>query len=262
MKLAEPKKIGNAADELGEHLEGADFAETNQGAVPPSIDPLQVELKRVHDNLLIVPAQRETRSLQQGVGELREGSKEILAAAIFEDHKMAKRVSGNIERRTQRGLLQFYAVRETMAAAVLGDRVMIQRDTMESAYSCRHCKGKGHSEAICPTCKGNKIGIDGAEGCRSCKVLGYDREVWHSCGYVQCEFCRGVGSPAGIVIPESAKSTPISGIVVSAGGFCVDLQLGDRVLFSRYAGHEMLTPDGESFFTMHEHEVLQLLKEL
>ena len=260
--MPDPTKIGNAANELGEHLEGKDFAVTNRSTAPGDVPPIEVEVKHDRRNILMVPAHRNNKSLQQNIGELQEGSKEQLAAAIFEDHSMAKRVSGNIDRIPERGSLQFYAVRGNMAAAVFADRIMIQRDTMESAYSCRSCKGKGHTEVVCPTCKGNRVGIDGSEGCRSCKVLGYDREVWHSSGFVQCEFCRGVGSPAGIVIPESAKSSPISGIVVSTGPRCLNLQLGDRVLFSRYAGHEMVTPDGESFFTMHEHEVLQLLKEI
>jgi co-chaperonin GroES (HSP10) len=261
--MADPKKIGNAADELGEHLEGKNFGAANKSAMPGEVGPIEVSLLRLNDGLLLTPKRTAQQSLQQTVGDLAAGAKEQLAAAIFEDPAMAKRSSGNIERRPERGSLQFYAVHGNMAAAVWGERVMIQRDTMESAYSCRYCKGTGHTEEVCPTCKGDKVGIDTPEvGCRSCQVLGYEREVKRACGFVPCQFCLGAGHPAGIVIPESAKSSPISGIVVSCGPRCINLRLGDRVLFSRYSGHELVTPDGECFFTMGETEVLQLLKEI
>src|SRR5262249_1288193 len=115
---------------------------------------------------------------------------------------------------------------------------------------------------VCPTCKGSTIDIDGKSACRSCQVLGYDRDVKHACGFTICESCRGAGSAGGIVIPETAKSQPISGIIVSCGQEVGLYQLGDRVLHSKYAGHTLVTPEGEEYTTMREHEVLQLLKEL
>jgi co-chaperonin GroES (HSP10) len=275
--MADPTKIGNAADELGEHLEGKDFGVANRSAAPPPIDAIHVDVHASGEDVLVFP--KRNGELSQSIGNLSEGAKEQLAAAIFDDPKMAsivKRASGNIQRKSQRGRLQFYAFTGTMAAAVAGDRLMILRDTMESAYSCRYCKGAGHTKEVCPTCKGNRVGIDAPEvGCRSCQVLGYERSLnidykiqsddkalWYASGFVLCEHCRGVGTPAGLIIPDAAKTAPISGVVVSVGPQCVDYQWGDRVLFSRYSGHQLDTPGGETYFTMHEAEVLQLLKEI
>src|SRR5262249_47811095 len=153
----------------------------------------------------------------------------------------------------QRGQLVYYAIRPHTAAAMFGDRILVKRDTMESAYSCRHCRGKGHTEEICPTCKGEtQENIGGAlHPCRSCQVLGYDRENMVPRGFVKCEPCLGSGWAGGIVKPEVAQSAPVCGIVVSVGPDCVNLQLGDRVLHSRYAGHGTDTPEGETYQTLH-----------
>lgn len=260
--MSAPKHIGNAADEQAAHEQGADFEAINRSALTESVDAIEVDVNAMGDGLLVTRKNGNHGSLQQSVGELQEGPLTMINAGIFEDPAMNSRVSGDVTRAVDRGKLIFFAMNGRMAAASFGNRIKIMRDTMESAYSCRWCKGTGHSEDICPTCKGDKVGIDGAAGCRTCKVLGYERTVWRSVGKVQCEYCRGVGHPAGIVIPDTAKSAPISGIVVSTGPDCKLLRLGDRVMFSRYSGHELVTPDGEVFHTMHEHEVLELLKEL
>lgn len=259
--MAAPKHIGNAADEQAAHEHGADFEGMNRSAVPESIPAIEVNVNATGDGL-VATRKFANGSMSQSVGEVNEGPLEIINAGIFDDPAMAKRATGDVMRKADRGKLQFWAMNGRMAGAAAGDRVNIMRDSMESAYSCRWCKGTGHSEDVCPTCKGDKVGIDGAAGCRSCKVMGYEKENWRSAGKVQCEYCRGVGHPAGIVIPESAKTAPVSGVIVSAGPNCKLYQWGDRVLYSRYAGHQLDTPDGETYTTMHEHEIIQLLKEL
>jgi co-chaperonin GroES (HSP10) len=260
--MSDPKLTGNRAEEMAEYESGKDFDGISVATPPPDGEVLEVDATKLGDHILITPKRNGTASAYNGPGEVQESEKDQIAAQIFDDPKMNARVSGAVTRKADRGQLQFYAFRSNMAAAVAGDRVKIKRDTMESIYSCRSCKGLGHGKEVCPTCKGTRIDIDGKSDCRSCKVLGYDREVWRSAGFVQCESCRGAGSPAGIVIPESAKSAPISGIIVSCGPWCKLYQLGDHVLHSRYAGHTLVTPDGEEYTTMHEHEVLELLKEL
>jgi len=257
------EKIGNVSDEMGEHESGRTFEGLNRSAAPEAIPHLDVDVSQENGNLRLIPRLENTGSLAQTIGTVQEGPLEQLNAMIFEDPAMNSRLSGAIERKAERGQLIFYGITPRMTSACFGDRVMVFRDTMESAYSCRYCKGKGHTDEVCATCKGNKVGIDTKEsGCRSCKVLGYEKEIWRSSGFVKCAPCNGVGHPAGLVIPDSAKSAPVSGVIVSIGPQCKNLQLGDRVLVSRYAGHTLDTPDGETFITMHESEVLQLLKEL
>jgi chaperonin GroES len=260
--MSEPRE-GNRADELAQHEQGADWSTVGTSSAPVSpLADIDVELSLDQQGNLILSPKRATA--EGGIGDFRESEKDQLAAQIFDDPAMASRLSGDVERAiaTDRGRLQFFAYTKHYASACFGDRVMVMRDTMESIYGCRFCKGKGHSEITCPTCKGTRIDIDGTSDCRSCQVLGYDREVKHACGYTRCTSCHGAGSAGGIVLPDSVKQSPISGIVVSVGPQCVNLRLGDRVLHSRYAGHTKYAPDGEVFTVMLESEVLELLKEL
>ena len=71
----------------------------------------------------------------------------------------------------------------------------------------------------------------------------------------------------GIIIPDSAKEKPQEGEVVSVGKGKIneegkirplDLKEGDRILFGKYSGNEIIL-DGEDFIIMREEEVLGVL---
>jgi co-chaperonin GroES (HSP10) len=261
--MADPKTLGNRADEQGEHESGADFSAINRSPAPEPTDPIHVMVQRDNESLLITEINRRFENLPtQRRIELQQGPRDLLDAQIFEDPAMLKRVSGAITRKSSRGALIYYAITPETAVGVWGERVIIKQDSQESAYSCRSCRGSGHTEEQCPTCKGSQIDIDGASPCRSCWVLGYGRDLKSPCGFIECSVCKGSGWRAGVVIPEVAQTMPITGIVVSVGPECVNLQLGDRVLHSKYSGHTQTTPDGEFYTVMQEHEVLELLKDL
>src|SRR6202042_1762588 len=51
-----------------------------------------------------------------------------------------------IERRSPREALVWYQCTPELAGAVLGDRIDVLKDIMESSYSCKPCHGKGHTE--------------------------------------------------------------------------------------------------------------------
>ena len=63
----------------------------------------------------------------------------------------------------------------------------------------------------------------------------------------------------GIIIPDSAKETPIRGEVLAVGEGTKDeamvLKAGDRVLYGKYAGTE-LELDGERYLIMRQSDVL------
>src|SRR5947207_2554414 len=72
----------------------------------------------------------------------------------------------------------------------------------------------------------------------------------------------------GIIIPDSAKEKPQEGEVVAAGEGkykedgtrqSLDVEPGDRVLFSKYSGSEIKI-DGEEFLIMREDEILGVLE--
>ncbi len=68
----------------------------------------------------------------------------------------------------------------------------------------------------------------------------------------------------GIIIPDSAKEKPIKGEVVATGkgrisedgkSLPLDVKVGDKVLFGKYAGTE-LKLDGKEYLMMREEDIL------
>ncbi len=71
----------------------------------------------------------------------------------------------------------------------------------------------------------------------------------------------------GIIIPDSAKEKPMEGEIVSVGTGHVndngdvrplDVQAGDRVIFSQWAGTEV-TIDGEQLMVMKESDLIGVI---
>ena len=71
----------------------------------------------------------------------------------------------------------------------------------------------------------------------------------------------------GIVLPETAKEMPQEGEVVAVGPgrlldngtrVSIDLQVGDKILFSKYAGNEIKLDDVE-YLIMRESDILGVI---
>ena len=72
----------------------------------------------------------------------------------------------------------------------------------------------------------------------------------------------------GIIIPDSAKEKPQEGKVIAVGAgkldedgkrISLDVKKGDRVLFSKYAGNEIII-DGVEHLIMREDDILAIVK--
>ena len=72
----------------------------------------------------------------------------------------------------------------------------------------------------------------------------------------------------GIIIPDTAKEKPQQGTVLAVGRGKVnddgkrvplDVNVGDRILFGKYAGQE-ITLDGEEYFIMKEDDALAVIE--
>jgi len=72
----------------------------------------------------------------------------------------------------------------------------------------------------------------------------------------------------GIIIPDTAKEKPIEGIVVAVGSgkseeggkkIALEVKKGDRVLFSKYAGTEIMI-EGEEHLIMKEEDIIAIVK--
>ena len=73
---------------------------------------------------------------------------------------------------------------------------------------------------------------------------------------------------SGIIIPDSAKEKPLEGEIIAAGNGKIlddgtvrnlDVKVGDRVLFSKYAGTEIKIEE-EEHLMMREDDILGVLE--
>jgi len=64
---------------------------------------------------------------------------------------------------------------------------------------------------------------------------------------------------SGIIIPDIAQKAPLQGTIIAVGEDCEWVAIGDRILFSRYTGTEVLISK-ESFVVMLEEELLCVLE--
>lgn len=76
-------------------------------------------------------------------------------------------------------------------------------------------------------------------------------------------------TPAGIIIPDTAKEKPQKGVVIAVGPGRLDengkrvpmeVKVGDKVLFAKYAGSEVKV-NGEEYLIMREDDILAILEE-
>ncbi len=73
---------------------------------------------------------------------------------------------------------------------------------------------------------------------------------------------------AGLIIPDTAKEKPIQGQVIAVGAgkrdkdgtvHALDVNAGDRILFSKYSGTEVKI-DGEEHLIMREDDILAVVQ--
>lgn len=75
-------------------------------------------------------------------------------------------------------------------------------------------------------------------------------------------------TPGGIVIPDSAKEKPAQGEIIAAGNGkildsgdvrALDVKVGDKVLFGKYAGTEVKV-EGEELLVMREDDIVGVIE--
>ena len=75
-------------------------------------------------------------------------------------------------------------------------------------------------------------------------------------------------SAGGIVIPDSAKEKPSQGEVIAVGNGkildngevrALDVKVGDKVLFGKYAGNEVKV-EGEDYIVMREEDIMGVVE--
>lgn len=282
------EQLGNSADEQGAAIAGADFGSMNRAELPEGRpDPVEVDAQYVAgDGLTLTPVQEKSNGHFAPV--LHQGPLDILDAQLCEEaappesvdlavHRIgdievqanARRLS-EITKRSPREELVWYGMHPEYYGAASGDRILLRRDIMESQYSCKACKGVGYVEDadLCGNCVGSasetvrtQAGELATVPCRVCRVVGFGKEASFSCGRVKCSKCNGSGWKGGIVIPEESQTQAITGVVVSVGPDVTNWKIGDRLVFSRYAGHTLTVSKTEDFIWMHQNEPIGILRQ-
>ena len=64
----------------------------------------------------------------------------------------------------------------------------------------------------------------------------------------------------GIIIPDTLTEKPMEGDVISIGDEVKKVKVGDKVLFAKFAGVEILENEEGMFLIMSESELLGILK--
>lgn len=275
-------EVGNSASELGALDAGVDVGGLGESAMPSGRDAeIEVTVERVEDGVALTPV-KESETFRRALGEIEEGPMDVLMATLVEEPEEPGLVRrsvngvlvearedrlGEISHRTPREGLVWYGSHPEYMQAMAGDRILVRKDVLELEDACKACHGRGYDEgAVCDMCNGVQLlrpseDSDQTISCGACDVLGYDRERRWSCGRKPCGSCRGSGWRHGIVIPQVAERKPITGIIVSLGPECRLYKLGDRIIHSRFAGHELTVAKNESYTMMRESEVLSILRQ-
>lgn len=140
-----------------------------------------------------------------------------------------------------------YVVDGKIALRAVEDKIIVLLDKFRTGYECKICGGDGLGR-LCAACR-ETPGYDRfGQVCRYCNgkpdiALGGD-----------CLACKGRGSL--VVVPESSKALPTSGIIVSVGPKCEYRRVGDRILFGAHVGYFLPFKGNVRLRTMREYEPL------
>lgn len=123
----------------------------------------------------------------------------------------------------------------------IGLKILIKEDEFKSRYDCSTCGGKGHTNEICPVCKGTKNEImhdeqlqeDVMRPCRGCTIRG-ERTI--SYGYRFCPTCNG--KQGTIILTDDSKKRPTTGVILSIGNKVTEWKIGQHVIYNNYTGTE------------------------
>jgi co-chaperonin GroES (HSP10) len=276
-------QLGNASDEQGAFMNGSDTEALNHSQMPSGRqEPIEVDAAIDETGIVLSPKELYEKYPLYTIrrGDLEEGPMDVLMATLTEEPDATglavRRVAGadaitgkkrlsEITRANRNEHLVWYGSHPDYYQAMLGDRILIRKDTLELEDACKKCHGKGYFEDTdCELCHGTQFETgpdDSRSPCRACKAMGYGMEGWWSCGKRLCEGCRASGWRAGVIIPESAQTEAITGIIVSVGPDTKISCIGDRVIHSKFAGHSLKVAKNETFVMMRECEVLSILKQ-
>lgn len=147
-----------------------------------------------------------------------------------------------------------------IAIEALSDQVIIEEDKFKSGYECSKCGGDCYLDEDCSYCQGKgkeEVGTENERLCRMCCPRNLVESGGMRPGKQLCTQCKGTG---GILIaPEISQRRPTSGLVKSCGPEVKVIKVGDRALYSMFAGTAINFKQKGVIRIMHEHEIMSRL---
>jgi co-chaperonin GroES (HSP10) len=161
-----------------------------------------------------------------------------------------KEVDVNIGKENTEDEGMVFIIQGKIAVQAVEDKILVLLDKFKTGYECVTCDGTGILQK-CSTCGGT--GVDRFEQlCKECNgTLQYPRDCWK---------CKGVG--ASIIVPETTKQIPTSGVIVSCGPKCEKRKLGERVLFGAHTGYYLPFKGNVRLRLLREHEIMCLMHKI
>ena len=148
-------------------------------------------------------------------------------------------------------------IADKMGLRPIADRILIAVDKFKTGYECKTCDGVGHTDEVCPLCKGTKMekvekeDADYIGPCRACTVGTSDGRKSH--GYKLCPSCNGRESL--LIIPEQNQRRPTTGTVLAIGSDVTEFTVGTKVLMNNYTGSPFEI-EGAQLIVCRQHDVL------
>lgn len=154
--------------------------------------------------------------------------------------------------------VDYALVSDELALLACGDRLLIKEDPFRTGYECTTCDGKGNLGVICPQCEGTKFDKGNSENGRCIFCTVGNAGATKTTGFVPCVTCKGSGTSS-LVLPEDAERRPSSGIVISTGPDANKFKVGQRIVYSNYAGNNLDFKGVSAVRVMRQDEVMCLI---
>lgn len=161
----------------------------------------------------------------------------------------------------------------SVGLSCIGDQIIVLEDKFRTGYECSKCDGECYLDEKCEFCNGTgkeNYGTEQETICRMC----CPRNLMDSFGVIPgkkiCDRCGGKGSV--IIAAPISQQKPSSGLIVSTGPdvlpdcrvinnitgqrWSYPMKIGDRVLYSRFAGSAIELKQKAVIRVLHAHEVL------
>jgi len=144
-----------------------------------------------------------------------------------------------------------YVIQGKIGLEAVEDKILVLIDKFRSGYECKRCNETGVI-GLCACELEQRPGTNRLGGV--CKICNGSYESLRG---KECPDCKGSGQT--IIIPESTKSMPTSGKIVSRGPKCTVREIGERVIFGAHTGYFIPFKGNVRLRMMREHEPLCLV---